>query len=79
MPKPKLTRDDFASIVALALGDLSPKTAGSTCLAGAIYAGLMHGMSQERFVRLVGETYQTIVELGGLEADAEAILRGKVN
>lgn len=75
----KLTRDEFASIVALALGDLSPKTAGSTCLSGAIYAALMHGLSRAQFVLLVDRTFETIETLGGLEADADAILRGKTN
>lgn len=73
------TRKEFATIVSLALGELSPKTAGSTCLAGAIYAGLLQGMTREQFVELTERMFKLIEDLGGLEADADTILRGKAN
>ena len=70
----KLTPDLLQDILAVALEDLPAKTVGSRCLATAIYAALKHGLSREQFLEVAEASYSRIEKLGGLEADAEAIL-----
>jgi len=70
----KLSRKDLVNFLSVALGDIPTKEVASNCLATSIYAALELGFGRERFLSIAERSFDTIVDAGGLDADAEAIL-----